>query len=138
MHWPIPLPPTRENYPLLPSGDRNLLPEDEWSYIDTWRSMQRVLRTGKCKAIGVSNMSVKYLEGLVGDEECVVVPAVNQVSPPLGYWVFLRVASALPVSTSLGNKLVSLWHIYIYQHAYTQDANDGGRSNYIHYYRKTN
>ena len=81
MHWPIPLPPTQENYPLLPTGDRNLLPEEEWSYIDTWRSMQRVLRTGKCKAIGVSNMSVKYLERLVGDEECVVVPAVNQVPP---------------------------------------------------------
>ena len=77
MHWPIPLPPTKENFPLLPNGDRHILDENEWSYIDTWKSMEKLLETGKCKAIGVSNMSIAYLERLL--KECKVVPAVNQV-----------------------------------------------------------
>jgi glycerol 2-dehydrogenase (NADP+) len=77
MHWPAPVPPTEENYPLLPNGDRHVLHEDQWSYIDTWKEMEKLLKDGKCKAIGVSNMSITFLERLIA--ECEVVPAVNQV-----------------------------------------------------------
>jgi diketogulonate reductase-like aldo/keto reductase len=78
MHWPIPLPPTKENFPTLPNGDRHLLDENEWTYIDTWKAMEKLVKTGKCKAIGVSNTSIPYLERLIA--ECEIVPAVNQVS----------------------------------------------------------
>lgn len=39
--------------------------------------MEEVLKTGKTKAIGVANFSVKYLEDLL--PEAKVVPAVNQI-----------------------------------------------------------
>jgi glycerol 2-dehydrogenase (NADP+) len=77
MHWPIPLPPLRENIPLLPNGNRQLLDEHEWSYIDTWKAMENLVKQGKCKAIGVCNMSIPYLERLI--TECEIIPAVNQV-----------------------------------------------------------
>lgn len=80
MHWPVPLPPTLENYPHLPSGDRHILPESEWSYLDTWKEMEKVYKKGLCKGIGVSNMSIKYLERI--SQECEVIPAVNQVKIP--------------------------------------------------------
>lgn len=62
---------------MLQNGDRHLLDEKEWSYIDTWKSMEKLLESGKCKAIGVSNMSIPFLERLL--KECKVTPAVNQV-----------------------------------------------------------
>ena len=39
--------------------------------------MEKLVKAGKCKAIGVSNMSIPYLEHLLA--ECEIVPAVNQV-----------------------------------------------------------
>ena len=78
MHWPVPAPPTEANYPLLPNGDRHVLHEDEWSYIDTWKEMEKLLKEGKCKAIGVSNVSIPFMERILA--ECDIVPAVNQVT----------------------------------------------------------
>jgi glycerol 2-dehydrogenase (NADP+) len=80
MHWPVPLPPTSglsDLIPLLPNGDRHVLDEKEWNYIDTWKSLEKLLATGKVKAIGVSNMSISFLERLKA--ECQIIPAVNQV-----------------------------------------------------------
>jgi glycerol 2-dehydrogenase (NADP+) len=79
MHWPIPLPVTNDIFPILPNGDRHLLDEKDWSYIDTWKAMENLFKQGKCRAIGVSNMSIPYLERLIS--ECEIVPAVNQVYP---------------------------------------------------------
>jgi glycerol 2-dehydrogenase (NADP+) len=79
MHWPIPLPPTKEDIPLLPNGDRMLLDESEFTYVDTWKAMEKLVKGGKCRAIGVCNMSIPYLENLLA--ECEIVPAVNQVYP---------------------------------------------------------
>jgi len=54
MHWPIPLPRTDEtNFPTLKSGDRHILAEHEWSYLDTWKAMEKLHKEGKAKAIGV-------------------------------------------------------------------------------------
>lgn len=39
--------------------------------------MEALLDTGKTKAIGVSNYSVRYLEDLL--RHCKVTPAVNQI-----------------------------------------------------------
>jgi diketogulonate reductase-like aldo/keto reductase len=43
----------------------------------SWRSMERLLREGRCRAIGVSNYMVRHLDELVRDGG--VVPAVNQI-----------------------------------------------------------
>jgi len=77
MHWPIPLPPAQENIPLLSDGRRHLLDEKEWSFVDTWKEMEKLVKQGKCKAIGMSNSSIPYLQRII--DECKIVPAVNQV-----------------------------------------------------------
>ncbi|KAJ1942010.1 hypothetical protein FBU59_003330 [Linderina macrospora] len=45
--------------------------------IDTYRAMEKLLETGKVKAIGVSNFSVDRLERLLANTS--IIPAVNQV-----------------------------------------------------------
>lgn len=44
---------------------------------DTWQQMEAVLKTGKARAIGVSNWSIPKLEQLLKTAE--VVPHANQV-----------------------------------------------------------
>ncbi|KAK9364686.1 NADP-dependent oxidoreductase domain-containing protein [Lipomyces kononenkoae] len=81
MHWPVTLNP-KGNHPLFPTtttGARDLLPEEEWSYVKTWAAMQALLKTGKVKSIGVANFSIHHLEQLASAPTTTVVPAVNQV-----------------------------------------------------------
>lgn len=48
-------------------------------WLDTWKSMEKLYKAhpDKLKAIGVSNVSVEFLERLLAVAE--VVPAVNQI-----------------------------------------------------------
>jgi len=57
---------------------------DHPDFCETWAVMEKLLATGKVKAIGVSNFSVKNLEILLKTAK--IVPAVNQVEchPILG------------------------------------------------------
>ncbi|KAG9792319.1 Aldo/keto reductase, partial [Aureobasidium melanogenum] len=77
VHWPIAMNPNGndEKFPKLPDGSRDLTPER--SHVDTWKYMEKLLQTGKTKAIGVSNYSKRYLEQLLATAS--VVPAVNQI-----------------------------------------------------------
>lgn len=77
MHWPVAMNPNgnHEKFPKLPDGTRDLLRER--SHVDTYKDMEKLLKTGKTKAIGVSNYSKKYLEQLLPQVE--VVPAANQI-----------------------------------------------------------
>ncbi|KAJ9622011.1 H/ACA snoRNP pseudouridylase subunit [Taxawa tesnikishii (nom. ined.)] len=77
MHWPVPMNPKGNDpkFPKLPDGSRDL--DKSWSYQQTWKEMEKVLKTGKVKAIGVANFSVKFLEELLPEAE--VTPAVNQI-----------------------------------------------------------
>jgi len=54
-----------------------LSPEQSPTFAETWLEMVKLLDTGKCKAIGVSNFSIKNLEILLAKTD--VVPAVNQI-----------------------------------------------------------
>jgi glycerol 2-dehydrogenase (NADP+) len=70
---------TSQLFPTNPDGTRSV--DRSWDQRDTWKQMEDVYRSGKVKAIGVSNFSIPYLESLEKTWE--VVPAVNQVrSPP--------------------------------------------------------
>ncbi|KAL7282283.1 hypothetical protein ACG7TL_003753 [Trametes sanguinea] len=76
MHWPQTSKwvegvsePTDEH------GD--IITTDEWTFNQTWAKMEKLYESGKAKAIGVSNFSIKNLEKLF--ETAKVVPAVNQV-----------------------------------------------------------
>lgn len=44
----------------------------ETPYVDTWKAMNKLLETGKVKAVGVSNMILKHLKCLV--DETGIVP----------------------------------------------------------------
>ena len=46
-------------------------------YAETWSSMERLADQGLVRSIGVSNLSVRKLEELLGS--CRIKPAVNQV-----------------------------------------------------------
>lgn len=45
--------------------------------LQTWKAMETILAGGRCRAIGVSNYTIRHLEELLG--VCKIVPAVNQV-----------------------------------------------------------
>ena len=61
MHWPAATDP-EDGMKLVP----------DWSFVDTWRDMQKLVGTGKVRNIGVSNFAIKNLEKLLGDESCKV------------------------------------------------------------------
>ncbi len=52
-----------------------------WPVVDlrseTWKAMEKLMEDGRCKAIGVSNYTIKHLEELLGYAK--IIPAVNQV-----------------------------------------------------------
>ncbi len=54
LHWPV-------------SGKRT----------ESWRALEKLYRDGRCRAIGVSNYTIRHLEELLGHAS--VVPVVNQV-----------------------------------------------------------
>jgi diketogulonate reductase-like aldo/keto reductase len=46
-------------------------------FLDTWEAMTKLLKTGKTKAVGVSNVTIVRLKALLARSS--VIPAVNQV-----------------------------------------------------------
>lgn len=62
-------------FPTRPDGTRDLLRSR--SHVETYKDMENLLDTGKVKAIGVANYSLRYLKELLS--KCSVPPAVNQI-----------------------------------------------------------
>ncbi|WP_129664168.1 aldo/keto reductase [Phytoactinopolyspora endophytica] len=56
IHWPLPK-----------VGD----------FVETWKAMEEISRSGRCRAIGVSNFQPHHLQRLLDETE--TVPAVNQI-----------------------------------------------------------
>jgi len=46
-------------------------------YVETWRAIEEIYRSGRCRAVGVSNFHPHHLERVLAETE--VVPAVNQI-----------------------------------------------------------
>ena len=74
MHWPIGFKPGGDNVPKDKDGKVVI---DSTSYNETWAAMEKLLDTGKVKAIGVSNFSKAELEDLIKNAK--VKPAVHQI-----------------------------------------------------------
>jgi 2,5-diketo-D-gluconate reductase A len=53
------------------------LPGIDVDYVETWKAMEEIYRSGRAKSIGVSNFNAHHLRKLHGETE--VVPAVNQI-----------------------------------------------------------
>ncbi|KAI8307467.1 hypothetical protein K4K59_010837 [Colletotrichum sp. SAR11_240] len=68
MHYPCAFKRGPDFMPMGPDG--KIIP-DSTDFVDTWKAMERLLLTGKVKAIGVSNFSQLELERIL--KECSVV-----------------------------------------------------------------
>lgn len=77
MHWPLAMNHKGNHniFPKLADGSRDII--HSHSHVTTWKSMEKLVGTGKVKAIGVSNYSVKFLEELL--PQATIVPAANQI-----------------------------------------------------------
>ncbi|KAJ6080802.1 hypothetical protein N7499_005676 [Penicillium canescens] len=73
MHWPVTLPTAS---PGTYGKEDRTTHDPDWDFTDTWREMEKLLATGKVRAIGVANFSTVNLEKLL--KSCNTVPAVNQ------------------------------------------------------------
>ncbi|KAL3427785.1 aldehyde reductase [Phlyctema vagabunda] len=73
MHWPSAFKPGPD---LMPKVDGKMQTADI-SYVETYKAMEKLVKTGKTKAIGISNFSRAELEKLL--KETSVVPAAHQL-----------------------------------------------------------
>ncbi|THH30980.1 hypothetical protein EUX98_g3222 [Antrodiella citrinella] len=76
VHWPFTVirgPDGKE----VKTADGDLAAQDKPNFQDTWVEVEKIYASGKAKAIGVSNFSIKTLEQLLTTAK--VIPAVNQV-----------------------------------------------------------
>lgn len=79
MHWPVALNPNgKDNFPLLPNGNRDLDIKD-WDFTKTWGLMEELPQTGLTKAVGVSNFTISKLKTLLAMPNLKLKPATNQV-----------------------------------------------------------
>ncbi|KAF1961129.1 GCY protein [Byssothecium circinans] len=75
MHWPVAFNGTSKKwFPLRENGVFDLVDIDP---AVTYTAMEKLLETGKVRAIGVSNFTINRLESLLSKTK--VVPAVNQI-----------------------------------------------------------
>jgi len=73
MHWPSAFKPGNEMFPKKDGKTQTA----DISYVDTYKAMEKLIKTGKTKAIGVSNFSRGELEKLL--RETTIVPAAHQL-----------------------------------------------------------
>ncbi|KAH7910557.1 reductase AKOR2 [Hygrophoropsis aurantiaca] len=76
MHWPHSV-VFDENEPRPRNTDGQLRLDDTGNFNDTWTQMEKVLASGKVKAIGLSNFSIKNIEQLLTTAK--VIPAMLQI-----------------------------------------------------------
>jgi alcohol dehydrogenase (NADP+) len=73
MHWPGAF---KSGDNMFPRGEnKKPIPEDI-DYVQTYKAMEKLVQTGKARAIGVSNFSRNEMERLL--KECDTIPAVHQ------------------------------------------------------------
>ncbi|KAF8658423.1 hypothetical protein AX16_001974 [Volvariella volvacea WC 439] len=76
MHWPQVVVYEEGNW-MPRNADGSLKTQSSPTFHDTWRRMEQIYKSGRARAIGVSNFSIKTLDELLQRAE--VVPMVNQV-----------------------------------------------------------
>lgn len=74
MHWPSPF---KSSETLMPRDDNGKIQPGGADFVDTWKAMEATLKSGKTKAIGISNFSKAEIERLL--KETSVVPAAHQL-----------------------------------------------------------
>lgn len=74
IHWPSAFKPGDQLFPKDKDGNSETV---NISYVDTWKAMEKLVKTGKTKAIGISNFSRAEVENLL--KQSTIVPAVHQL-----------------------------------------------------------
>jgi alcohol dehydrogenase (NADP+) len=74
MHWPSAFKPGDNLFPKDKDGNTETA---KISYVDTWKAMEKLVKTGKAKAVGISNFSKAEVETLL--KEGSIVPAAHQI-----------------------------------------------------------
>jgi diketogulonate reductase-like aldo/keto reductase len=67
---------SRGDHP-FPFKDGRAITDSNIDYVDTWKAMEKLYKSGKAKAIGISNFSKAEVERLLESAE--VVPAAHQM-----------------------------------------------------------
>ncbi|KAF4774295.1 GCY protein [Colletotrichum scovillei] len=74
MHWPVAFKPSDKWFPIDSNGVFELADIDP---AETWAAMEKLVQSGKVRAIGVSNFTKQRIEDLLTNTK--TVPAVNQI-----------------------------------------------------------
>lgn len=74
MHWPSPF---ARGDSMFPKGADGKVKPGDSNYVDTYKAMEKCFRSGKARAIGVSNFSKAELEKLLNETS--VMPAAHQL-----------------------------------------------------------
>lgn len=74
MHWPSPFAASSS---LMPRDASGKIQPGTADYVDTYKAMEKCFRSGKARAIGVSNFSRAEMERLLREVD--VVPAAHQM-----------------------------------------------------------
>ena len=74
MHWPVAFAPGSKFFPL---DDHGIFRLSDTPFAATWAAMEKLLSTGKTRAIGVSNFNARQLDELLA--VATITPAVNQI-----------------------------------------------------------
>ncbi|KAK0448422.1 NADP-dependent oxidoreductase domain-containing protein [Desarmillaria tabescens] len=77
MHWPMAIPYKGPWLDLPYGADGSVITVDSPTFNESYAEMEKIYASGRAKAIGVSNFSIKTLEELL--KTATVVPAVNQI-----------------------------------------------------------
>ena len=80
IHFPIPFKfvPFEEKYPPnMYCGDGDKIIEEKVPLADTWKAMEKLVKEGKTKSIGISNFSAALIQDLLRSAE--IPPAVLQI-----------------------------------------------------------
>ena len=82
MHWPSPFARGESSFP---KGDDGKVLVGETDYVDTYKAMEKVYKSGKAKAIGISNFSKAELERLLQETSVVCFIKCRKAYDPFTY-----------------------------------------------------
>ena len=68
MHWPSPFARSNE---LMPKDENGKIKKGDTDYVDTYKAMEKTVKSGKAKAIGISNFSKAEVERLLNETSVV-------------------------------------------------------------------
>lgn len=56
---------------MFPEDENGLMAMGDTHYLETWKALEKVLKTGKVKAIGLSNFTKEQVQNIIDNGEVV-------------------------------------------------------------------